>query len=136
MKSFADASLDNLKNYIIYKYKLNCKGIKYNDQEKTSLKEDIEEMKILLENEQKKSFLGNKKKEKEINKDAENDEIKKDGNLINDIKKDDNNKIIFVEESEIEDQNYNFYLKKIKEAKTMKEKGDWEWEFLRNLKQT
>ena len=136
VKSFADSSLDILKNYIIYKYKLNCKGIKYNDQEKTSLKEDIEEMKILLENEQKKSFLGNKKKEKEINKDAEKDEIKKDGNLINDIKKDDNNKIIFVEESEIEDQNYNFYLKKIKEAKTMKEKGDWEWEFLRNLKQT
>ena len=84
----------------------------------------------------KRVFFGNKIKEKEINKDAKKDEIKKDDNLINDIKKDDNKKIFFVEEKEIEEENYSYYLRKIKEAKTMKERGDWEWEFLRNLKQT
>ena len=136
VKSFADSSLDILKNYIIYKYKLSCNGINYNDQEKTSLKEDIKEMEILLEDEQKKSFFGNKIKGKEINKDAKKDEIKKDDNSTNDIKKDDNKKIFFVEEKEIEEENYSYYLRKIKEAKTMKERGDWEWEFLRNLKQT
>ena len=97
VKYFTNDNLKILRKYIIYKYELSEKGIEFNEDENSSLEEDIKKMKEII-------------KSKGIN-------LIPTESKINQIRKDklDN---IFINITENEIRNYSYYVKKIQESKS------------------
>ena len=100
VKYFAYETLDVIKNYIICKYVLSEKKIKYTEKKNSTLEECITEMEKLI-------------KEYKIDLSSVN-MPKKEDNFINEIKKDEGNAIMFIEkEGEEEKKNFTYYLNKM-----------------------
>ena len=102
VKYFVSESLDIIKNYIIYKYVLSEKKIKYEEKENSTLEDNIIEMEKII---------------KEHKIDLNTVKIpKREINLISEIKKDEEKEIMFVEKEDGENKNFTYYLKKMVES--------------------
>ena len=102
VKYFVSESLDIIKNYIIYKYVLSEKKIKYEEKENSTLEDNIIEMEKII---------------KEHKIDLNTVKIpKREINLICEIKKDEEKEIMFVEKEDGENKNFTYYLKKMVES--------------------
>ena len=109
VKYFTKENLKILKKYIVYRYILSKKTIKFEGRENTSLEEDIKEMREIF-------------KEKGI-KINENKSLK-ESNIV-EVKKDQHKGTLFLDANEKEIKNYSYYAKKIQESKTNNESNKY-----------
>lgn len=107
---FLKEKLDVIKDYIICKYQIKEKKIKYNDNNDLTLEDEIKTMKNLIES-HKFSLI----EEKKIKNTIDNNNINKNSDILFGFK--------FIEEikQEKEYKGYSYYLKKAKEAKSSEE---------------
>ena len=109
VKYFTKENLKILKKYIVYRYILSKKTIKFEGRENTSLEEDIKEMREIF-------------KEKGI-KINENKSLKE--SHIIEVKKDRQKGTLFFDANEKKIKNYSYYVKKIQESKTNNESNKY-----------
>ena len=114
VKYFTNENLKILKKYIIYKYILTQKGIKFEGKDNTSLEEDIKEIEEIFKIKDIKITNYKSSKESEI------DETKKNKNKGT----------LFFYAGESENRNYSYYVKKIQESKTNSESNKYFKELL------
>ena len=88
---------------------MNKKGIKFEEKENTSLKDDVKEMKNIIKIKGIKLTEDISSKEYEIGK----------------MKKDQNKGILIFDANEIKIKNYSYYVKKILESKTNRESNKY-----------
>ena len=116
VKYFINKNLKILKKYIIYKYILTQKGIKFEGKDNTSLEEDIKEIEEIFK------IKGIKITNYKSSKESEIDETKKNKNKGT----------LFFYADESENRNYSYYVKKIQESKTNRESNKYFKELLFN----
>ena len=109
VKYFTKENLKILKKYIVYRYILSKKTIKFEGRENTSLEEDIKEMRKIFK--EKGIKINEKKSLKESN--------------IVEVKKDRQKGTLFFNANEKENKNYSYYIKKIQESKTNNESNKY-----------
>ena len=109
VKYFTKENLKILKKYIVYRYILSKKTIKFEGRENTSLEEDIKEMREIFK--EKGIKINEKKSLKESN--------------IVEVKKDRQKGTLFFDANEKEIKNYSYYVKKIQESKTNNESNKY-----------
>ena len=109
VKYFTKENLNILKKYIVYRYILSKKSIKFEGRENTSLEEDIIEMREIFKNKGIK-ITENK--------------ILKESNIV-EVKKESQKGTLFFDANEKKIKNYSYYVKKIQESKTNNESNKY-----------
>ena len=116
VKYFVSETLDIVKNYIICKYVLSEKKIKYEEKDKSTLEKCITEMEKLI---------------KEYKIDFSTVKIpNNEKNMINEIKKDEERTVMFIEKEGSEDKNFTYYLKKMVESDDNDESREAAWQLI------
>ena len=104
-----------IKEYIICKYQIKERNIKYDDYNNLTLEEEIIEMNKLIKNHQTSIIQGITQKYTTNDSSKNNDKIQKNSNELFGFK------FIDVGKQESEYKGYSYYLKKAQEAKTTEE---------------
>ena len=112
---FLKENLDVIKEYIICKYQIKERNIKYDDYNNLTLEEEIIEMNKLIKNHQISIIQGITQKYTTNDSSKNNDKIQKNSNELFGFK------FIDVGKQESEYKGYSYYLKKAQEAKTTEE---------------
>ena len=118
---FLKDNLDTIKNYIICKYEIKAKNVKYDHFNNLTLEEEIKNMKILINN-RKLELIG----EKNIEKNISDNNVKKSSDILYGY--------TFIEELKKEEEykGYNYYKKKAEEAKNLEEFFEYSQELVFN----
>ena len=112
---FLKENLNVIKEYIICKYQIKERNIKYDDYNNLTLEEEIIEMNKLIKNHQISIIQGITQKYTTNDSSKNNDKIQKNSNELFGFK------FIDVGKQESEYKGYSYYLKKAQEAKTTEE---------------
>ena len=119
VKYFVSETLDILKKYIICKYVLSEKKIKYEEEDKSTLEKCITEMEKLI-----KEYKIDLSTVKMPNNEKEN--------MIHEIKKDEERTVMFIEKEEGEGKNFTYYMKKMVESEDNDESREAAWQLIFN----
>ena len=119
VKYFTCESLEILKKYITYKYIMCKRNINFVEKENRGIEDDVKEMEKYIDLKEIKSFQQTNKME---------------GKVFNEIRKEQHKKIFFVELNKEERKNYDYYVKKISEAKSQNESRRYTRELFDHLK--